>query len=301
MTELDSMRATTLADPSPEELRGLVAQFLSAGFLVFPGMLEADRVGRFVEILERLDREVTSSVGGAKRAAGDPFEVRNFIGMVPEAVELAIDPRIVLLVSALMGYNIQVHTSHAFIKPPFPRGTSLREQRGIDWHFDMSGAAGPVNGRIPWIYTRVGFFLTDLLEPEAGSIKVVPGSHLVAGRPPSPPDSPEPFGAIELLIPAGSVVFLDQRLWHATVPNFSVRSRMNIYFGYSWRWIRPMDYRNYPRSLLDRCDPVGRQLLGEAVTDLGYVFPEEVDVPLRGWCAARGLTDLPAVTGFRAG
>ena len=49
-----------------------------------------------------------------------------------------------------------------------------------------------VNGRRAMGGLKVGFFLTDLLEPNMGSLMVVPGSRRIQGRPPSMPQARYP-------------------------------------------------------------------------------------------------------------
>ena len=58
-------------------------------------------------------------------------------------------------------------------------------------------------------------------------------------------------------------------MWHAVGPNHSTRVRESLFFGYGYRWLRPMDYVTMPAELLERCDPIRRQLLGDASTQLG--------------------------------
>jgi hypothetical protein len=48
-----------------------------------------------------------------------------------------------------------------------------------------------------------------------------------------------------------------------------------------------MDYVTMPRELLERCDPIRRQLLGDAATQLGYYLPTDEDAPLRAWARER--------------
>ena len=38
-----------------------------------------------------------------------------------------------------------------------------------------------------------------------------------------------------------------------------------------------------PGALLARCDPIRRQLLGDAATQLGYCCPTDEDAPLKAW------------------
>ena len=44
-----------------------------------------------------------------------------------------------------------------------------------------------------------------------------------------------------------------------------------------------MRYVTMPQVLLSRCDPIRRQLLGDAATPLGYYLPTDAGVPLRAW------------------
>ena len=76
-------------------------------------------------------------------------------------------------------------------------------------------------------------------------------------------------------------MIFDNRLWHAVGPNYSTVPRKNIYFGYCWRWMRPIDYVRMPDALLARGNPVQRQLLGEVTTSLGFILPSDDDVPTR--------------------
>ena len=53
-----------------------------------------------------------------------------------------------------------------------------------------------------------------------------------------------------------------------------------------------MDYIVMPPELLDRCDPIQRQLLGDCTSPMGYQIPEEEDVPLRSWLEEHTGRDL---------
>ncbi len=90
-----------------------------------------------------------------------------------------------------------------------------------------------------------------------------------------------------VLAKPGSAVFFDRRLWHAASPNWSEVTRKALFYGYGYRWLRPMDYVTMPEELLARCDPVRRQLLGDAKTQLGYWLPTDEDAPLKAWLQER--------------
>ena len=56
-----------------------------------------------------------------------------------------------------------------------------------------------------------------------------------------------------------------------------------IFFGYSYRWLRGQDYSLAPEWLLQHCDPIQRQLLGDSANIKGFWQPTEEDVPLKGF------------------
>jgi ectoine hydroxylase len=80
---------------------------------------------------------------------------------------------------------------------------------------------------------------------------------------------------------AGSAVVFDRRLWHARGDNVSERTRKALFYGYTYRWIRPRDDLGLTREQLVGLDPVRRQLLGAGTSAIGYWIPTEEDVPLR--------------------
>jgi len=131
-----------------------------------------------------------------------------------------------------------------------------------------------------------------LTEPQRAAFErdgflIVPGSHRLVGRPVQADGAPDPYGAIEVCAKPGDAVLFEQRTRHAVGPNTSDLTRKSIFFGYGYRWLRPMDYVAMPDSLLARCTPIQRQLLGDAKTQSGYYLPTDEDVPLRAWWQTR--------------
>ena len=88
-------------------------------------------------------------------------------------------------------------------------------------------------------------------------------------------------------VKAGSAVFFHQALWHAGAPNYSDQSRVVLYYGYSYRIMRPIDYETMPEEILEKCTPIGKQLLGHKETHLGYYIPQPEDAPLKEWYIER--------------
>lgn len=262
-------------------------EFDDNGFLVFEDLLSPAEVERYMGIIDRIDRTCPTSHGNKPRKPGEHLELRNSVAYDPELMDLLADERLFPAVVDLMGHNICMTTSHVFIRPPSPAGTK-RDFKAIGWHKDGPPAewTPPMNGRWPWLYTKIGWFFTDTTIPDAGALRVVPGSHKTL-RPAWKPGEPDPYGAAEVKLRPGSAVIFENRLWHAVGPNYSDVARKNIYFGYCWRWMRPIDYVQQSAELLATCDPVQRQLMGAVSSSLGYILPQEDDVPLRAWAEAR--------------
>jgi ectoine hydroxylase-related dioxygenase (phytanoyl-CoA dioxygenase family) len=123
----------------------------------------------------------------------------------------------------------------------------------------------------------VAWFLTDTPTPAHGALRIVPGSH----RRDTLPRDRAPADAVPLLVPAGSAVLFDRRLWHARGDNVSDTTRKALFYAYAYRWIRPRDDLGLAPGALDGLSPVRRQLLGAGTSVLGHWLPTDEDVPLR--------------------
>ena len=57
--------------------------------------------------------------------------------------------------------------------------------------------------------------------------------------------------------------------------------RKTVFFGYGYRWVKPMDYIAMPDELVARCNPIQKQLIGVVGDPLSYYLPQDEDVPLK--------------------
>ena len=88
---------------------------------------------------------------------------------------------------------------------------------------------------------------------------------------------------MQVRVKAGTAVLFDRRLWHSRGMNTSDTTRKVLFLGYSYRWLRGLDYNLIPGEILEKCDPIRRQLLGDGVDVKGWWQPTDADVPLKGW------------------
>ena len=95
-------------------------------------------------------------------------------------------------------------------------------------------------------------------------MRLIPGSHKLDTRPPNSENDPDgdPEGATDLLVKRGTAVLFDRRMWHSRGWNFSELTRKVLFMGYSYRWLRGLDYNLMPPELLDKCDPNSAAALG---------------------------------------
>ncbi len=272
------------------------AEFDLNGFLVIENALSPAEVQKYLAIVDSLDQRLPTTFGGKSRKPGEALEVRNSFAVEPKLLDIIMHEGGFPAIADLMGHNICVTTSHVFVRPPTPGAKETFKASG--WHKDgpPHEDTPPGNNRWPWQYTKIGYFLTDVTIPDAGALRVVPGSHRVL-YPAWKPGSADPYGMIEVKVKPGDAVIFENRLWHAVGPNFSNVARKNIYIGYCWRWMRPIDYLQPDPALLERVGVVERQLLGEVKSPIGYITPTPADVPLKAWIEKRTGKSIGPTTG----
>ncbi|HZO88398.1 MAG TPA: phytanoyl-CoA dioxygenase family protein [Chthonomonadaceae bacterium] len=259
------------------------AAFERDGFLVVPNVLPPAMVARLTEVVDRLYEQGVRAQGLSKT---NHWQLRNCIVEDDLFLELLDWPATVPLVVDLLNWNIHLITSHLIVRAPSPPEADAH-WKAENWHRDGGTSAQEMLEPHPRLLIKIAYWLSDLSAPGRGNIRFVPGSHRLIGRPAQADDAPDPYGAIEICAHPGDAVLFEQRTYHAVGPNRSHITRKSLFFGYGYRWLRPMDYVTMPPELLERCSPVRRQLLGDAKTQLGYYLPTDEDAPLRVWWQAR--------------
>jgi ectoine hydroxylase-related dioxygenase (phytanoyl-CoA dioxygenase family) len=129
---------------------------------------------------------------------------------------------------------------------------------------------------------KVSYWLSDVSKKENGALQILPGSHKLVD---SPSDDDFERDAMDVLVKPGTAVLFDRRMWHRRGWNYSDVTRRALFIGYSYRWLRGLDYNLMPPEVLAKCDPIRRQLLGDGVNKIGWWQPKDDDVPLKTWIA----------------
>jgi hypothetical protein len=254
-------------------------QFDRDGFIVVDDALPPALLEKLTAAADRVDAETRARDG---LSPSDRVNQLDFIGRDDLFLELLDWPLTFPKVWGLLGWHIQLYHSHLVVSPP-GAGAGPRTEKRFGWHQD----SGRLNFDIesnprPRISLKVGFFLTDTTELGRANFYVIPGSHLSNVVETPQDDVSEPEGALAIRVPAGTAVFFDRRIWHSATPNYSNVPRKVLFYGYSYRWLRPRDNMTVAHYM-DRSDPIRRQLLGASSGGLGYTSPSDEDVPLKFW------------------
>ena len=257
--------------------------FEEQGYFIIENAISPQMIEKLTAVVDRIDSQERIKQG---LGPNDRMFMADFIGKDDIFLSLLDWPQTIAKVWGILGWNIQLYHTHLIVTPPVPPAEQQNKKVRFSWHQD--------SGRLNWemetnprprISLKVAFFLTDTREVGSGNFYVIPGSHVWNSI--DFPDDPtaNPAGATPVRAAPGSAVFFDRRIWHAGTPNYAGHARKVLFYGYSYRWIRPRDNMTVDRYM-ESCDPIQRQLLGASPTGgLGYSSPTEEDVPLKSWIA----------------
>ncbi|MEE2992671.1 MAG: phytanoyl-CoA dioxygenase family protein [Gemmatimonadota bacterium] len=255
-------------------------QFEEDGYFIVKDVLPREMIPELIAVVDRIDAELRPNFDRGPYEGCNHFD---FIGQDDIFLELLDWPRTFPKVWDLLGWHIQLYHSHVMVTPSLPEGQAPKRKR-LGWHQDSGRLNIDLEGDPrPRISLKVAYFLTDCTDTVSGNFHAIPGSHL-RNRLDLPEDGEsDPEGATPIQVAPGDAVFFDRRLWHAGGHNRSGKTRKVLFYGYSYRWLKPRDDMTVAHYM-DRCDPVRRQLLGDAPSGgHGFTSPEPEDIPLRAW------------------
>ena len=275
-------------------------QFEDDGFFLIE---EALTPGEIDELLEVADEFYERCRGERELGPHEAFQMRNIVARHERFLRLMDHPTMLPVVVDVLGYNIQLRTSHLDVRPPQEPDMASQRLGAADgffpWHSDQPDYGWPrVDGIVPYMEMKIGYYLTDLTERNSGAICVVRGSHR---------QSPwitrngervaDPERVVEVNVRPGTALVWRTALYHCVAPNLAPHPRKCLYYGYQHRWIRPSDFNQQPAELLAGRTPIQLQLLGELGTGKEnyagddaevlpvsrYWRPQDEDIPLKAW------------------
>ena len=208
-----------------------IRQLEVEGYLVLPGLLDADHIARLKAITTTFE---TTAVDYSERQRGrsniqfDGGEITALLGH---------PPTLAFLRELLGDEVIFMHYGYARSEPGHP---------GISLHADGQPYGSKIfgfEGSCP-VLIRVLYYLDDLI-PEVSPFRVVPRSHLCLHADANPytryKSHPE-----EVMVPckAGSAVLIHHRVFHGNFPNVGTYPREMLAIAYRPAWAGPVDKIN---------------------------------------------------------
>jgi ectoine hydroxylase len=253
-------------------------RFERDGYLLVPDALSDERLRALRGHVDRIHTRRLSE-------GFDPhayFFFPNFLPEHDDFVELVDHPRILPKVWGILGFNIYLYHAHFAVAPPaLPAARAEPERKSF--HQDSGRVNRELEGSPrPRLSLKVGYFLQADPRPGNGNLYVVPGSHLSDDLPVSEVPDQDPPGAVAVEGAPGSAVIFDRRIWHSASRNDGDTPRKVLFYGYGYRWLRTKDDMSVGQ-LLEKSDPIRRQLLGAGLNANGHYSPTDEDVPLKAW------------------
>lgn len=251
------------------------SEFETNGYLIVENAVHPALIERLIAAIDRIDHEVR-----LPEQVDKLMSIPNVLHRDDAFLELVDLATTLPKVWDILGWNIYSYHSHLDVTPPANMDTATWE---VSWHQDSMRVNDEIETHPrPRLSLKIGFYLTDVSEPNRGNTLVVKGSHL-ADELECPEDGrSNPAGAEPLCMQPGSALILDRRTWHSRSFNASDLTRKVVWLGYSYRWMQPKDEMTV-QQLYSKLDPIQRQLLGDRVSANGVYDPLDDDVPLRSW------------------
>lgn len=239
-----------------KDVKQILDEMEEQGFSIVPGMLEP-------ALLQRVRKAFEAAIE-AMEARGlvvfdprlDPnahnIRVNNLPDMDPVFMELLRHPTAVAVARALLGENMFVSNFTANMTTPGSGSMNLHSDQAL---------CSPAPWNDTWMFNAI--WCLDEVRPDNGGTLYLPGSHRFRTRDDVPADYESRLKVLEA--PAGSVIFLDGRVWHTSGVNSTRDERRSLLFAlYNRDFLRPQV--NWEVLLSDetkqRLDDADRALLG---------------------------------------
>jgi ectoine hydroxylase-related dioxygenase (phytanoyl-CoA dioxygenase family) len=265
------------------------AEFDERGMLIIRNAVPPETIERVTAAADRIVEEA----GPAGRWQGKAISVnkrveyRGLYNLDERFMDLLTPPAVFPLIVRILGANLHMMSSQLL----YAHGSQDPAEGNGMWHRDLIGSSEDLGyDNTPRMAIRVGYYLSDVSLPGSGITLFVPGSHELKERIPLNPETGNPASFERPDVRPGDAVLWENRTFHAPENNTSPDRRKAVMIQYGYRWVRPVDYITHPRELLERCDPVTRQLLDSTdFNDDGSMTRMKGSRALTDWAAEHGI------------
>ena len=261
----------------------LLQRLRTDGWCVIEDVIPAEQVDgvrQQVEqsVAEHRDPQAPAGIG----------HVSGFIRVDQSLAPYLAAPPMLALAEAMLGSHVRISFTSATIN----YSGNARGGWHADWPFNQNNA-----GHIPAPYPDAVMHLTTLwmLAPftaDNGGTLIVPGSHRSNNNPTGDngvdPMAPYP-SEMQAVGPAGSVLVLDSRLWHATAPNSTEQPRVSVVVRYAPWWLNTQVLLPGSADRLHMVDAVGAKenKVPPVPPEVFAALPEEAKPLFRHWVGER--------------
>ncbi len=262
----------------------LVQQVHDHGYCILEEVIPSDRVGGVCADVLGVDPAHNRADAPSNRGA-----VSGLINHTQSFAPYLADPRLRPLTRALLGEHVRVSFTSTIISLP---GARRLKWHG-DWPFNQDNA-----GHIPAPYPDMVahltsiWMLTDFTE-DNGATLIVPGSHRQSNNPTGrnglDPLAPHP-DETPVTGPAGTVMVMDSRLWHATPSNDSDETRVGLAIRWAPWWLNLdglMPGSDERARLVDEVDGATDNEVPTVELEIFEGLPAEVKPLFRHWVDRR--------------
>ncbi|NKB70198.1 MAG: hypothetical protein GKR89_24260 [Candidatus Latescibacteria bacterium] len=221
--------------PTPEE----IAFFHDNGYLVLEDCLTPDHVAQLLQVLEKAvarRRHLNDSgqpYRGITNIDGDNIRILHILEDDPLLLDLLDYPPVMPYIHTLLSEKAHFHASDAFWETePQP------SQPG--WHIDgYDGGYRTLRPNIPLLQLKLGYFLSDMSQPDQANLTLVPGSHRLNEDLTEAQRQSFAFaGAMQLCVPPGAGALFHNALWHTRGPfTRAGGQRKMLYYAYELPWM----------------------------------------------------------------
>ena len=214
-------------------------KFERLGFFICASVLQENELAFLREKIDAIwQRQIEEYGEDLLERIGDYGQVRGMMLYDPFFYELILHPLIQTYVSAILSDTAILHLQNGIVTFP-----ERRHNQG-KFHKDF---AKPFKSSKP--LSLNAFLAIDEFSAETGGTWLVPGSHLFETM---PSDEYIEEHKVQLLAPAGSILFFDSTLWHAGGVNLSKTRRRAINHQFTLPFIKQQ--LDYPALLKGKVD-----------------------------------------------
>ncbi len=249
-----------------ERTRTIISDFKRDGYVLIPGVLEADEVTALRVKTDALIEDPGMIEAGYVQKQ---FILRHCNELDPIFCDLLIREPIIGLMDAIFGPRCQQCGMNVLRTDD----TNAIERWHVDddLFFPLPDDVPRHDPRIdmPILWLTVQVALTDIELEEHGPTEYVPVSHYSGRRPTDDGTTPvfEEKGPVQIYCKAGDIYLHNSQCWHRGTPNRSGRVRYLLQQQYGPRWAFPRynAYINYhvDDHLLEGADERLRDVLGD--------------------------------------